>query len=32
MLNIIFEDDQILVCEKPSGVAVQSARIGTMDL
>lgn len=32
MLNIIFEDDQILVCEKPSGVAVQSAGIGTMDL
>lgn len=32
MLNIIFEDDQVLVCEKPSGVAVQSAGIGTMDL
>lgn len=32
MLNIIYENGQVLVCEKPSGVAVQSAGIGTMDL
>ena len=31
-LNILYEDNQILVCEKPSGIAVQSRRIGTADM
>ena len=30
--DIIFEDDQILVCRKHAGMAVQSARIGQMDM
>lgn len=30
--DIIYEDEQILVCRKHSGMAVQSARIGQMDL
>ena len=30
--DIIYEDGQILVCRKHSGMAVQSARIGQMDL
>ena len=29
---IIYEDKDILVCKKPAGIAVQNARIGTMDL
>lgn len=29
---IIFEDRDILVCHKPAGLAVQNARIGTMDM
>ncbi len=29
---IIFEDKDILVCRKPAGLAVQNARIGSMDL
>lgn len=29
---ILYEDRQILVCHKPSGLAVQNARIGTMDM
>lgn len=29
---IIFEDKDILICHKPAGLAVQNARIGTMDL
>ncbi len=29
---IIFEDKDILVCHKPAGLAVQNARIGTLDL
>lgn len=29
---IIFEDREILVCHKPAGLAVQNARIGTMDM
>lgn len=31
-LNILYEDNHILVCEKPSGTAVQSRRIGTPDM
>lgn len=31
-LNILYEDNHILVCEKPSGIAVQSRRIGTADM
>ena len=29
---IIYEDTQLLVCHKPCGLAVQSARMDTMDL
>ncbi|MGI6070107.1 MAG: RluA family pseudouridine synthase [Blautia sp.] len=29
---ILYEDPQILVCHKPPGLAVQSARMGSMDL
>lgn len=31
-LNILYEDDAILVCHKPAGIATQSSRIGQMDL
>lgn len=31
-LTIIYEDSVLLVCEKPAGLAVQSASIGRMDL
>lgn len=30
--KIIYEDKDILVCHKPSGIAVQSAGIGSMDM
>ena len=30
--NILYEDKEILVCRKPSGMPVQAARIGTMDM
>ena len=30
--DILYEDDQILVCRKHAGMAVQSARIGQMDM
>lgn len=30
--RILYEDKDILVCHKPSGIAVQNARIGTMDM
>ena len=29
---ILYEDKDILVCHKPTGIAVQSGRVGTMDL
>ena len=29
---ILYEDSDILVCRKPTGLAVQNARMGTMDL
>lgn len=32
MLKIIYEDAQILVCEKPAGLAVQNASFGKKDL
>lgn len=31
-LNILYEDNDILVCEKPAGVPVQTRSFGTMDL
>ena len=30
--NILYEDKEILVCRKPSGMPVQAAEIGTMDM
>lgn len=30
--TIIYEDKDLLVCHKPAGMAVQSARFGTMDM
>lgn len=30
--NILYEDSQILVCHKPAGLAVQNARMGSMDM
>ena len=30
--DILYEDNQILVCKKDAGIAVQTARIGQMDL
>lgn len=32
MLDIVFEDKNIIVCRKPSGLAVQTARIGQVDM
>ena len=32
MLDIIYEDEQILICHKPAGLAVQSASFGQKDL
>lgn len=29
---ILFEDKEVIVCHKPAGIAVQNARVGTMDL
>lgn len=29
---LVYEDETLLVCHKPSGLAVQNARFGTMDL
>ncbi len=31
-LNILYEDNDILVCEKPAGIATQSSRLGTPDM
>ncbi len=31
-INIIYEDKDILVCQKPAGLATQSARVSTPDL
>ena len=30
--NILYEDKDILVCHKPAGLAVQNARVGSMDM
>lgn len=30
--HILYEDKDILVCHKPAGIAVQNARVGSMDL
>ena len=30
--HIIYEDSQIIVCHKPAGIAVQSARLGEKDM
>lgn len=32
MKNIVFEDDQIIVAYKPSGIATQTARVGQQDM
>ena len=29
---ILYEDKDILVCHKPAGIAVQNARVGSMDM
>lgn len=29
---ILYEDKELIVCHKPAGIAVQNARVGTMDL
>ncbi|MBO4458658.1 MAG: RluA family pseudouridine synthase [Butyrivibrio sp.] len=31
-LNIIYEDDDIIVCHKPAGIATEGAGVGKMDL
>ena len=31
-IRILFEDEQIIVCEKPAGVAVQTKRLGPADM
>lgn len=31
-VQIVFEDEEILVCHKPSGVPTQTAKLGTQDL
>lgn len=31
-INILYEDSDILVCEKPAGIATQSKRIGSPDM
>ncbi len=31
-IRILFEDEQIIVCEKPAGVAVQTKRLGQADM
>ncbi|MCR4901882.1 MAG: RluA family pseudouridine synthase [Butyrivibrio sp.] len=31
-IKYLFEDENIIVCHKPSGMATQSAKIGTMDV
>ncbi len=31
-LEILYEDEEILVCHKPSGMPVQTAKLGAMDL
>ena len=30
--NILYEDSHILVCHKPAGLAVQNAKMGSMDM
>ena len=32
MLHILYEDDAIVVCVKPAGVATQTKRIGEKDM
>ena len=31
-INIIYKDEQIVVCEKPKGIPVSSDKTGDMDL
>ena len=31
-INIIYKDDQIVVCEKPKGIPVSSDKTGDIDL
>ena len=31
-LNILYEDESLIVCEKPAGVATQTKRLGQADM
>ena len=31
-LNILYEDEEVIVCEKPAGVAAQTKRLGQADM
>ena len=31
-INILYEDEEIIVCEKPAGVATQTKRLGQADM
>lgn len=31
-INILYEDEEIIVCEKPAGVAAQTRRLGQADM
>ena len=30
-INILYEDEEVIVCEKPAGVAAQTRRLGQAD-
>ena len=31
-INILYEDEEVIVCEKPAGVAAQTRRLGHADM
>ena len=31
-INILYEDEEVIVCEKPAGVAAQTKRLGQADM
>lgn len=31
-LKIVYEDEDVIVCDKPSGIATQTAKLGSMDM
>ena len=31
-INILYEDEEVIVCEKPAGVAAQTRRLGQADM